>query len=81
LPGQPFKDLKMNRHDHYRPSPLYHSGQELYMQREVKELPRAAKVKVRRYMFQGRDYRYEVEYAGGRHWCYEYDLSKYAVAD
>lgn len=51
------------------------------MQREVKELPRAAKVKVRRYMFQGRDYRYEVEYAGGRHWCYEYDLSKYAVAD
>lgn len=51
------------------------------MHREVKQLPRAAKVKIRRYLLQGRDYRYEVEYEGERHWCYEYDLSKYAVAD
>ena len=71
----------MTRADQLRPIPLYHTGQEVYMHREVKQLPRAAKVKIRRYLQQGRDYRYEVEYEGERHWCYEYDLSKYAVAD
>jgi hypothetical protein len=60
--------------------PLYHAGQELYMQRDVKLLPRGAKVKVRRWMLSGRELRYEVEYELVRHWCYEYDMAKQFVA-
>ncbi len=61
------------------PRPLYHATQELFVQREVASLPRGVKVKIRRWKLQGRELRYEVEYEGERHWCYEYDLSKQSV--
>lgn len=50
------------------------------MQRDVKQLPRGAKVKVRRWMLSGRELRYEVEFEFERHWCYEYDMAKQFVS-